>query len=358
MNKQQEQKEDWFTNVENLKPIRGGRRAANLNSVANNDLRVTNKEAEEKFRADWEVALQSEDPLKDLWHYIIWFDEHFPAGKPHLLYPMLYKICTKFGTATRYQHDERLLKFWILLAENFPERGLAVFDFAYKRGSCNTMAKFYVRWSEVSSPFLHPISYPFRCMRSWVSLGSFRTFDTSSVGRVEWTVFCIYVSDSGNSTKAREMLDFGLQNRATPITVIHEARERLEMRLMFITLQKTQLHDLSDYEERDMDQDDDILATNAPRQQLAKLEGVGEHLEAPMFRIPKGSTGMLQMQQTNINASFEIYEDEPEVSQTLVVAPSSNKTGRIAEEFEDDPEYQVNVIYHIPTYYLGTIWIL
>jgi hypothetical protein len=68
--------EDWFTNVENLKPVRGGRRAANLNSVAKNAFHVTDKEAEIKFRADWEEAKKSEDPLKVLWHYSVWFDEH------------------------------------------------------------------------------------------------------------------------------------------------------------------------------------------------------------------------------------------------------------------------------------------
>jgi hypothetical protein len=142
-------KEDWFTNVENLKPVRGGRRAATLNSVAKNAFHVTDKEAEAKFRENWEEAKKSEDPLGVFWHFCVWFDEHFPSGKPRLFYPMLYKICINYGNDGRYQHDERLLKLWVMLAENFPERGLAVFDFAYARGSLKTMAKFYVRWAEM-----------------------------------------------------------------------------------------------------------------------------------------------------------------------------------------------------------------
>lgn len=70
-----EPKEDWFTNVENLKPVRGGRRAATLNSVAKNDFHVTDKQAEDKFRADWQEAKKSDDPLEIFWQFSVWFDE-------------------------------------------------------------------------------------------------------------------------------------------------------------------------------------------------------------------------------------------------------------------------------------------
>lgn len=131
-----------------------------------------------------------------------------------------------------------------MLAENFPERGLAVFDFAYNRGSCKTMAKFYVRWSEM-------------------------------------------YDNLGNSTKARDMLNLGLHNRAVPINVIHEASQKLEMRLMRDTLKQQKMMSLSDHEEQDMDYDEDednVYVPNAPRKKLAKLTGIGEKREAPMFR--------------------------------------------------------------------------
>lgn len=89
--------------------------------------------------------------------------------------------------------------------------------------------------------------------------------------------------------KARDRLEFGLRNRATPINVIHEAQQKLEMRLMRDTLRE-QKHNLSDHEEQDMDHAEDMFTTPcASRQQLARLKGIGERSEAPMFRIPRGN---------------------------------------------------------------------
>ena len=114
--------EDWFTNVENLRPLRGGRRAGTLNEVARSSKLVANETAEAKFRVCWEEAQVSGelDPLEKLWQYVVWFDESFPSGRANLLYPMLYKICITYGRDERYQHDTRLLKFWTLLVESFP----------------------------------------------------------------------------------------------------------------------------------------------------------------------------------------------------------------------------------------------
>lgn len=41
------------------------------------------------------------------------------------------------------------MKLWVKLAESFPESGLAVMEFAYTKGSCRELAKFYIRWSEM-----------------------------------------------------------------------------------------------------------------------------------------------------------------------------------------------------------------
>jgi hypothetical protein len=48
-----------------------------------------------------------------------------------------------------YKNDERLLKLWLNLAENFPESGLAVMEFAFSKGSCRQLAKFYINWSRM-----------------------------------------------------------------------------------------------------------------------------------------------------------------------------------------------------------------
>lgn len=85
-------KEDWFDNVENLRPLRGGRRADTLNEIASGALRISAEFAEKKFREDFDAASKSEDPLTILWNFSNWFEEHFPTGKNRLFYPILYKV--------------------------------------------------------------------------------------------------------------------------------------------------------------------------------------------------------------------------------------------------------------------------
>lgn len=77
------------------------------------------------------------------------FSNEMKILQPSVLYPMLYKICSMFGIIPRYENDERILKLWLKLAERFPQRGLAVMDFAHTKGSCRQLANFYVRWSEM-----------------------------------------------------------------------------------------------------------------------------------------------------------------------------------------------------------------
>lgn len=62
---------------------------------------------------------------------------------------MLYQILTKYGTDNRYRNDERIMKLWLRLADNFPERGFAVMQLACSRGSCKQLAKFYIFWSRM-----------------------------------------------------------------------------------------------------------------------------------------------------------------------------------------------------------------
>ncbi|KAI6173838.1 Mitotic checkpoint serine/threonine-protein kinase BUB1 beta [Aphelenchoides besseyi] len=290
----------YVSTIQNLRPVRGGRRAATLNAICTRLGGLSNKEAEEKFRSEWLNAYQSSDPLSVLWKFVTWFDENYPSGRPMLLYPMLYKICTTFGCDDRYQHDERLLKFWILLTDNFPERGLAVFDFAYNQGSLRTMAKFYVKWSEMYDAF-------------------------------------------GNSNRAREILDLAFKNRAVPISTLHDAKNKLEMRLMRDTMLITQTADDSDHEEQDMEWEDESresIVPSAPRKTFGRLRGVGDRSEAPMFRIARGSPGVIQSKvQVAMNDSFEIFTDDqpPAAPQTPT---SSIPEWSTANEFADDPEYQ------------------
>lgn len=143
-------KDDWFENVENFRPLRGGRRAETLNEVASGTNRITNLYAEKKFAEYFEASkLNHEDPLSEMCKFVLWFEEYFPSGKYRLFYPMLYKICTTFCTLPQYKNDERMLKLWLKLAASFPESGFAVMEYAFTKGSCRELAKFYIRWSEM-----------------------------------------------------------------------------------------------------------------------------------------------------------------------------------------------------------------
>ncbi|CAD5234211.1 unnamed protein product [Bursaphelenchus xylophilus] len=290
---------DWFANVENIKPVRGGRRAQTLSSLAKGPVRLTPQEVEDKFREELKKAKKAEDPLSIMLDFLSWFQEQFPSGKPAVLYPILYKMCITFGIDKRFQMDERMLKLWSELAENFPERGLAVMEFAYTKGSLRQMAKFYIRWSDM--------------------------YDTMK-----------------NARKARETLELGIRNCAVPVDLIHEARDRLEMRLMRdCVLAKNQ--DDSDYEEMDMDHSEDPefdhTVYTQPRRPIARLQGIGDAGEAPMIRkalsTPLGPIRGLP--QSTPQPSFEIFTDTPQ--QTPRQATTSRTRKRLAEEFEQDPDY-------------------
>ncbi|CAD5229592.1 unnamed protein product [Bursaphelenchus okinawaensis] len=295
-----ENKEDWFANVENIRPVRGGRSAQTLATLGRGSAKLSHLEVENKFREEIRTARKAEDPLAVMINFLKWFQEQFPSGKASLLYPMLYKACITFGNDKRFQMDERMLKLWTELAENFPERGLAVMQFAYTRGSLRHMAKFYIRWSDM--------------------------YDTMK-----------------NSKKAREILQLGISNCAVPIDLLHEARDRLEMRLVRDCVLAKNLDD-SDYEEMDMDHsedpDFDYSAYTQPRRPIARLQGLGDTGEAPMIRkalsTPLGPIrGLPQM---TPQPSFEILADTP-VQQTPRQTTGSKKAKRLADEFAEDPDY-------------------
>ena len=139
---------DWLDNVENIRPVRGGHSAAAVMASVNAPV-VTVSEARERFSRAMEAAENAEDPLPVMIQYVKWFDDHFLSGKVGVLQPMLYQILTKYGTDPRYRNDERIMKLWLKLADNFPERGFAVMQLACSRGSCKELAKFYIFWSKM-----------------------------------------------------------------------------------------------------------------------------------------------------------------------------------------------------------------
>ncbi|KAI1716356.1 hypothetical protein DdX_07403 [Ditylenchus destructor] len=53
--------DDWFDNVENIKPLRGGRKGDTLNEVSRCTNKYSAEQAEEKFRTELENARKTED---------------------------------------------------------------------------------------------------------------------------------------------------------------------------------------------------------------------------------------------------------------------------------------------------------
>lgn len=146
--KEESREFDWFDNVENIRPLRGGRPASAVLAMASGP-KITVEEAKQKFETEFQNADNSDDPLGVMMKFVNWYQWNIPSGLVHVLQPMVYKIVTKYGTTPRYRNDERTLKLWLILADNFPERGFAVMELACSRGSCKEMAKFYIFWSKM-----------------------------------------------------------------------------------------------------------------------------------------------------------------------------------------------------------------
>lgn len=164
-----------------------------------------------------------------------------------------------------------------------------------------------------------------------------------------------------NANKAREKLELGIHNRAMPLDVLHEARDRLEKRLMRDTMM-LKPEDGSDHEELDMDQSADEQEPAsvsewstarrprpATRRPIGRLRGLGDASEAPMirkaFETPLGP--LRGLPQSTPQASFQVYVDNDTPRQQPSTSRPTEK--RLADEFAEDPDYQVSSGFHLST---------
>lgn len=75
-------------------------------------------------------------------------------GKQSYLFSVLTRIINTFGYREEFLNDERMLKFWIKLTESKSDVNVdTFFERAYFAGCCRRLAKFYIRWAEVSTNF-------------------------------------------------------------------------------------------------------------------------------------------------------------------------------------------------------------
>uniref|UniRef100_A0A914XX10 BUB1 N-terminal domain-containing protein n=1 Tax=Panagrolaimus superbus TaxID=310955 RepID=A0A914XX10_9BILA len=280
---------DWFDNIENIRPTRSGHSAAAVLAAATAPV-VTINEAREKFTNAMKEAETAVDPLTTMVQFVKWFDDHFLSGKTSVLHPMLYQILTKYGTERRYRNDERIMKLWLRLADNFPERGFAVMQLACSRGSCKELAKFYIFWS--------------------------RMYEYAE-----------------QMDRAREILRRGIFNRATPITELNEATDALEVRILRWTMEKEKRQaelDLSD---------DDYSNMEDTRRMFGQIEveETERGYRAPTVRTDTSTPKKLNIR-APIKADFDVYVEEEEEESS---SQNSNwSIPKVEEELSSDPDWQ------------------
>ncbi|KAF7631037.1 BUB1 N-terminal domain-containing protein [Meloidogyne graminicola] len=288
--------QQWFDNVENFCPLRGGRRGETLNKVISSTSKISVDEAEKKFQKELSEAAQQEDPLASMCNYVSWFEEHFPSGKRKFFYPILYKICVTYCSMDIYKNDERLLKIWLKLTENFPESSLAVMEFAFTKGSCRNLAKFYICWSHMYQS-------------------------------IEWW------------NKAREKLQLALKMNAVPLDLIHKASDELESNIMEMCKQ---------IPEHTFDNEEFENSVESARVTFSRLRGIGRMHFAPIIRLPQEPPGVLSISKKSKTDRFEIFTDDRKSSDQYSsafktpLAPSKYfvKRSKISESLINDLDFQ------------------
>ncbi|VDN42447.1 unnamed protein product [Gongylonema pulchrum] len=75
---------EWELNRENIRPLRGGRKADCLTTVA---VGVSEQkcEAQKRFEGTLEAAKNSDNPLDMLLDYVTWFEQSFPTVESVIL---------------------------------------------------------------------------------------------------------------------------------------------------------------------------------------------------------------------------------------------------------------------------------
>ncbi|CEF61745.1 Mitotic checkpoint serine/threonine-protein kinase BUB1 beta [Strongyloides ratti] len=265
---------EWMSSRENIIPLKGGRSMKILNSVLSNS--ITIKEAEKKFEFIFEESKKNKDPLSIIWDYIKWFENIFPTGKQKTLFPMLWRSVNFYSNSHEYENDERLIKLWIKLCDNYPTRSLAIFECAFTKGVGRYSALFYISWSEV--------------YEVW-----------------------------GSERKARETLKMGLKYGATPISLINKAIDNFEMRCIKKSLDKNNFND----DDSDMDtdnQEEEIFDPEPIRRSI--LGNLSKNVTTNMIKKEKNNDNNKENNRNYIE-KFNVYHD--------------NKN---CDNLDDDLEYQ------------------
>lgn len=130
----------------------------------------------------------------------------------------------------------------------------------------------------------------------------------------------------------------GVHMRASPLTVLNQATDLLEARLLRDSLKIQNSSDMEDNGDDVLFSDDDL----PERQTFARLKGIGKSKVAPIIRVPNGPPGVLKSKKQSEN-NFEIYVDTTEVETEIPKDTPNFKEIRLADELASDPDYQASL---------------
>ncbi|ORZ25798.1 Mad3/BUB1 homology region 1-domain-containing protein [Absidia repens] len=143
--------EDFGSNLENIQPLKGGRRAHTLVTLS----QQTDEERQsmiEQVRASFAKELEQlddmDDPLEVYVRHLQWTLQTFPQGNNHesQLVDLLQQASHAFKDDPRYTSDPRYLKCWLEYAKCVDD-AKDVFVFLAKKGIGQNLALFYEQYS-------------------------------------------------------------------------------------------------------------------------------------------------------------------------------------------------------------------
>ncbi|CAB3407075.1 unnamed protein product [Caenorhabditis bovis] len=226
----QDSDDDWDRYSENLRPSRRGRKIEALKRKSEAPTEAMAREKLDNILMNTENEESSNhDELQKILEFCSWFEQNFPVGQQKLYYELLWKVVSSDGFIERHQEDPRMLKIWERMADNSCGHAHEIYQFAVSRKSCFRNAALYVRWSQD-------------------------------------------VELAGAYVEARRVLILAKTNCATPLELINDAEDQLEMREMRRHM-----------EQKDSDSDGDEEET---RKAFTHLPVIGERHEVPIVRIP------------------------------------------------------------------------
>lgn len=143
--------------------------------------------------------------------------------------------------------------------------------------------------------------------------------------------------------RAKEKLELGIAMFAIPLPLLYKAIDELNVH---IDLQKSFKNS-----EEDEEFNFDLNSVENCRETLGKLRGLGKRHVAPIIRTTQGPPGKVRnsaQKSAQKSLSFDVFVDQspaPTVTQKIIVNGTPAARQRLIDDFKDDPDYQVSLLY-------------